>query len=74
MEDAKTIETHFKTSHESFVGVHHLILRQDLAASLKSNKGSASRSDSSACGKRGLESDKRGHRVFIPNEIRKPLP
>ncbi|KAG2798353.1 hypothetical protein PC116_g25832 [Phytophthora cactorum] len=60
MEDAKTIKTHFKTSHESFMSVHQLILRQDLAASLKSNKGSVSRPDSSACGKRGLESDKRG--------------
>ncbi|KAF1787199.1 hypothetical protein GQ600_26593 [Phytophthora cactorum] len=59
--------------HTSRLGVHHLILRQDLAASLKSNKGSASRSDSSACGKRGLECDNES-RVFIPNEIRKPLP
>ncbi|KAE9271059.1 hypothetical protein PF001_g28542, partial [Phytophthora fragariae] len=62
------IKAHFSASHESFVRVHQLILRQDIVSALKATKSGSSRNDRAS---RGAGTDKR---VFIPQEIRKALP
>ncbi|KAG7376924.1 hypothetical protein PHYPSEUDO_012545 [Phytophthora pseudosyringae] len=68
LSQATSIKSHFSASHESFVRVYQLILRQDVASALKAAK-SASIQNDRANG--GAGSDKR---VFIPIEIRKALP
>ncbi|GMF52062.1 unnamed protein product [Phytophthora fragariaefolia] len=60
-----TIKTHFSSSHESFVRVHKLTLRQDIVSALKTTKYGFSRNDRSI---KGI-----GKRVFIPKEIRRAL-
>jgi hypothetical protein len=66
-EQVTAINTHFSASHESFVRVHQLILRQDSVSALKSTKSGSSRNDRA---NRGGGADKL---VFISQEIRKAL-
>ncbi|KAE9331471.1 hypothetical protein PR003_g14991 [Phytophthora rubi] len=65
------IKKHFNASHESFVRVHQLILRRDVAAAVKAAHASSNRSNHQSRGERNSEADKR---TPIPIEIREALP
>ncbi|OWZ17538.1 hypothetical protein PHMEG_0008514 [Phytophthora megakarya] len=70
--DATAIKNHFHASHESFVRVSQLILRQDIAAAIKAS-AAASKAPSITVTKDGQQGhSKRSAR--IPNGIRKLLP
>ncbi|EGZ20341.1 hypothetical protein PHYSODRAFT_489140 [Phytophthora sojae] len=63
---AASIQNHFPASHESFVRVYRLILRQDVANALRASKLPAIRDDGSTRGKQ--------RSARIPLAVRKALP
>ncbi|OWZ08529.1 hypothetical protein PHMEG_00018909, partial [Phytophthora megakarya] len=65
------IKDQFCASHESFVRVNQVILRQDVIAATKAANATSNRNNRQNRGDRHSESDKR---VFIPKEIRQALP
>ncbi|OWZ15901.1 hypothetical protein PHMEG_00010386 [Phytophthora megakarya] len=67
-QQASTIKSHFSASHESFVRVHQLIVRQDIISAVRTAKTTLVRSDRPNL---GSEANKR---VSIPVDVRNALP
>ncbi|OWZ10333.1 hypothetical protein PHMEG_00016830 [Phytophthora megakarya] len=65
------LKDQFRASHESFVRVHQLILRQDVLAAAKAANTNSVRMSHRLRGERSSESEKR---VVIPVEVRQALP
>ncbi|OWY99452.1 hypothetical protein PHMEG_00029541, partial [Phytophthora megakarya] len=65
------IKDQFSVSHESFIRVHQLILRQDVIAAATAAGATSYRQISQSRGNRGHEARKR---ISIPAEVRQALP